>query len=78
MYEFTMTKKEVEEQIKNEEAEVAKLQAEWQSLVDINKNGIKLTSLQSKRLSQIKKESSTKLLAIKIGKDILEKESYKK
>jgi len=78
MAEFTMTKKEVEDQIKNDEAEVAKLQDEWQSLVDINKNGIKLTDKQSKRLTKIKKQSSTKLLAIKIGKEILEEESYAK
>ena len=43
MYEFTMTKEEVENKLRNDEAKLAKLKAEWKSLLDINKDGVKLT-----------------------------------
>ncbi len=78
MYEFTMTKEEVENKLRNDEAKLAKLKAEWKSLLDINKDGVKLTEKQSRRLSKIKKDSSTLHLVISIAKEILEEESYAK
>ena len=78
MYEFTMTKEEVENKLRNDEAKLAKLKAEWKSLLDINKDGVKLTEKQARSLSKIKKDSSTLHLVISIAKEILEEESYAK
>mgnify|MGYP003661712679 FL=1 len=41
--------KEIKETLAKREAELTKLQTEWQSLLDINKNGIKLNRKQSNR-----------------------------
>ncbi len=63
--------KEIQELLAKREAELTKLKAEWQSLLDINKDGVKLTEKQSKRLSKIKKDCSLIGLAISVGKEIL-------
>jgi len=63
--------KEIKETLAKREAELTKLQTEWQSLLDINKNGIKLNRKQSNRLRKIKKDSSILHLAVSVGKEIL-------
>ena len=76
MTEVKISKNEAKNIIAKNEAKLSKLQAEWQSLLDINKNGIKLNEKQAKRLMKIKKECSTFALAISVGKEILEEETY--
>ncbi len=76
MTEVKISKNEAKNIIAKNEAKLSKLQAEWQSLLDINKNGIKLNEKQAKRLMKIKKECSTLALAISVGKEILEEETY--
>mgnify|MGYP003149285488 CR=1 FL=1 len=78
MFEFTMTKEDVENKLSNDQAKIAKLRAEWKSLLDINRGGVKLTDKQQIRLTKIKKDSSILHLAVSIAKEILEEESYKK
>ena len=75
MFEFTMTKEDVENKLEKAEAKMKKLEVEVTKLFDIRKDR-KLTEKESKRLSSIRKEAKDTNLLISVAKEILEEESY--